>query len=94
MHKNIGSNFDEFLKEENLFDEAEAVAIKRVIVYQLQKELKQKHITKTKMAKDLRTSRAAVDRLLDPANTSVTLKTLVRSAHMLGKKVEFSFATA
>ena len=94
MSKHIGSNFDDFLKEENLFDGAEAVAVKRVLVYQLEKELKSKHITKTKMAESLHTSRAAVDRILDPTNTSVTLKTLVKSAHLLGKQLKLSLAPA
>ncbi len=93
MSKNIGSNFDDFLKEEDLFDEAEAVAIKRVLVFQLQKELEHKHITKTNMAKTLHTSRAAVDRLMDPTNISVTLKTMVKSAHALGKKIKITITT-
>jgi antitoxin HicB len=93
MSKNIGSKFDDFLKEENLFDEAEAVAIKRVLAYQVQEELRKKHITKFALAKRMHTSRSSLDRLLDPANTSVTLKTLVKIAHVLGKKIDFSFAT-
>lgn len=93
MNKNIGSTFDSFLKEERLFDEAEAIAIKRVLAYQLQKELQKRNISKMELAKRMKTSRSALDRLLDPTNTSVTLKTLVKIAHILGKKVSFSFAT-
>ncbi len=92
MKKNIGSNFDDFLKEENLFDDAEAIAIKRVLAYQVQEELKKKHITKQAMAKEMHTSRSSLDRLLDPSNTSITLKTLVKIAHVLGRKIKFSFA--
>jgi predicted XRE-type DNA-binding protein len=93
MKKNIGSNFDDFLKEENLFDDAEAIAIKRVLAYQVQEELKKKHITKQAMADQMHTSRSSLDRLLDPTNTSITLKTLVKIAHVLDRKIKFSFAT-
>jgi antitoxin HicB len=93
MSKHIGTKFDDFLKEENIFDETEAVAIKRVLAYQFTKELEKKHLSKTKVAHELQTSRAAIDRVLDPANTSITLKTIVRVAHILGKKVKLSLAT-
>lgn len=93
MNKNIGSKLDDFLKEENLFDEAEAIAIKRVLAYQLQNELKKNNISKFKLAKQMHTSRSSLDRLFDPSNTSVTLKTLVKVAHVLGKKIDFSLAT-
>lgn len=87
-HKNIGSDFDDFLSEENLKDEVEAIAIKRVITFQLQQEMKKKHITKTNMAKKMHTSRSAVDRLFDPENDSLTLVTLNKAAHALGKKLK------
>lgn len=90
MNRHIGSKFDDFLKEENLFDNVEAIAIKRVFAYQVQKELKKKGITKQTMAERMHTSRSALDRLLDPTNTSVTLKTLIKIAHVLGRKLEFS----
>jgi len=92
MNKNIGSNFDDFLKEEGIFDEAEAVAIKRVLAYQVQRALEKKHITKLSLAKQMGTSRSSVDRLLDPTNTSVTLRTLVKIAHVLDRKIEFSMS--
>jgi antitoxin HicB len=94
MNKNIGSSFDDFLKEEKIFDEVEAVAIKRVLAYQMQQELKKKHITKSTLARKMKTSRASLDRLLDPVNTSITLKTLVKVAHVLERKISFSFASA
>lgn len=84
----IGSSFDDFLDEENLLAEANEIAIKRVIAWQLQKEIESKHMTKTDVAKAMGTSRAAVDRLLDPNNTSVTLNTLSKAARILGKKIE------
>lgn len=92
MHKNIGSNFDSFLKEEHIFDEVEAIAVKRVLAYQLQKELQKRNMSKMELAKRMSTSRSALDRLLDPTNTSVTLKTLVKIAHVFGGKITFSFA--
>ncbi len=82
----IGSSFDDFLDEENLLVEANEIAIKRVIAWQLQQEIEAKHMTKTDVAKAMGTSRAAVDRLLDPDNTSVTLNTLSKAARILGKK--------
>jgi antitoxin HicB len=84
--KNIGSSFDDFLKEEGLLDEANAVAIKRVIAWQIDKEMKAQNLTKSAMAKKMRTSRAALNRLLDETDTSLTLTTLSRAATVLGKK--------
>ncbi len=67
MNKNhIGSNFDNFLKEENLYEQVQAVAIKRVIAYQIAEEMKKKNLTKTEMASRMKTNRAALERLLDP----------------------------
>lgn len=86
--KNIGSDFDDFLNEELIKDDVEATAIKRVITFQLQQEMKKKHITKTGMAKKMHTSRSAVDRLFDPENDSLTLVTLNKAAHVLGKKLK------
>lgn len=94
MNKHIGSKFDDFLKEEGLLDEIEAVAIKKVLAYQLQIELKKKHLSKFKLAKQMHTSRSSLDRLFDPKNTSVTLKTLVKVAHVLGKKLDLSLAAS
>lgn len=85
--KHIGSNFDDFLKEENLYEQVQAVAIKRVITYQIAQEMKKKKLTKTEMANRMKTSRAALERLLDPDNASITLFTLERAASALGKKL-------
>jgi antitoxin HicB len=84
--KNIGSSFDDFLQEEGLLDEANAVAIKRVISWQIDKEMKAQKLTKSAMAKKMHTSRAALNRLLDETDTSLTLTTLSRAATVLGKK--------
>ncbi|NTU92362.1 MAG: XRE family transcriptional regulator [Chlorobiaceae bacterium] len=84
--KNIGSSFDEFLQEEGLLDEANAVAIKRVIAWQIDQEMKAQKITKSAMAKKMHTSRTALNRLLDETDTSLTLTTLSRAATVLGKK--------
>jgi DNA-binding Xre family transcriptional regulator len=86
--KNIGSNFDDFLREEKLFEHAQAVATKRVIAYQIEQEMKQRKLSKTEMASKMKTSRAALERLLDPSNASVTLSTLERAASALGKKLK------
>jgi len=86
-----GSRFDDFLKEEGIHEEVEALAVKRVIVYQLEQELSQKHISKKKFAELMHTSRSEVDRLIDPNNDSLTLATLNKAANVLGKKLEIKF---
>jgi antitoxin HicB len=84
----IGSSFNDFLEEENLLAEANEIAIKRVIAWQLQQEIESKNMTKTSVAKAMGTSRAAIDRLLDPNNTSITLLTLSKAARVLGKSIK------
>lgn len=91
-NKHIGSDFDDFLREEGILEEVEAAAIKRVIAYDLQMEMEQKNITITEMAQRLKTSRTAVRRLLDPDNTSMTFLTLFRVASALGKKLEIRWS--
>lgn len=89
MNKNhIGSKFDDFLKDEHLFEQVQAAAIKRVVAYQIAEEMKRNKVTKTEMASRMKTSRAALERLLDPENTSITLITLERAAAALGKKLK------
>ena len=90
--KHIGSSFDDFLKEENLYEKVQAAAIKRVIAYQISEEMKKKNLTKTEMASRMKTSRAALERLLDPDNASITLFTLERAASALGKKLTVQLA--
>jgi predicted XRE-type DNA-binding protein len=86
-HKNIGSDFDDFLDEEGVLGEVEATAAKRVLAYQIQQEMENQSLTKTEMAAKMHTSRAAVNRLLDPQNTAVTLKTLEQATVALGKRL-------
>jgi antitoxin HicB len=82
-----GSTFDSFLEEEGIREEVEAVAIKRVVVWQLERAMQEQQKTKQAMAKQLRTSRSQLDRVLDPRNVSVTLDTITRAARALGKRV-------
>ena len=81
----IGSSFDDFLEEEGLREEVHTAAVKKLIAFQLQAAIHEHQLTKTELALKLETSRAAVDRLLDPDNESVTLQTLKRAATVLGK---------
>ena len=84
----IGSNFDDFLAEEGLLTEAQALAVKRVLAYQIEQLMISQNLSKTVMAQRMNTSRAALNRLLDPANPSVTLQTLERAASVLGKRLQ------
>jgi predicted XRE-type DNA-binding protein len=86
-NNSIGSSFDDFLAEEGIAEEVEAGAIKKIIAYQLQEAIEKEHFTKTALANRLDTSRAAVNRLLDPENESITLLTLKKAASVLGKKL-------
>jgi antitoxin HicB len=84
----IGSDLDDFLRDEGILDDAESVATKRVIAYQIAQEMERAHITQTELARRMKTSRSAVERLLDPANSSVTLSTLERAASAVGKRLK------
>ena len=92
MDKHIGSSFDDFLEEEGILAETEAVAIKRVIAFQVSQIMEKKHISKAAMARQMKTSRSSLERLLDPQNTSITLQTLERAAHVIGKRLRIEFA--
>lgn len=76
----IGSNFDDFLNEQGCLEEVEAAALKRVIAWKIKQSMEENGLNKTQLAKKMHTSRPAVDRLLDPANTSISLKTIVKAA--------------
>jgi antitoxin HicB len=80
-------SFDDFLDEQGMLAEAEDVAIKRVLAWQIAEGMKEKGITKTAMANAMKTDRRQLDRLLDPENKSVTLSTLRRAATALGRKL-------
>ncbi len=82
-----GSSFDSFLEQEGIREEVEAVAIKRVLAWQLEQAMRKQQKTKQAMARQLHTSRSQLDRLLDPRNVSVTLDTITRAARALGKRV-------
>ena len=92
MSKHIGSNFDDFLEEEGVLTEAEAIAVKRVLAYQLKELMKVQKLNKAQLAKRMKTSRSALERLLDPDNPSVTLLTLERAARALGKNIRIEIA--
>jgi antitoxin HicB len=83
----LGSRLDEFLAEEGILEEATGHAVKRVPAWQMGQEMAARKLTKAAMARRMRTSRAQLDRLLDPENSSVTLHTLHRAAAILGKRL-------
>ncbi len=91
-NKHVGSGFDEFLDEEGILEEAEAVAIKRVIAYQIRELMREQNLTKSAMAEKMQTSRAALNRLMDPENVSVTLQTLHKAANALGKRIRIELS--
>jgi len=92
MNKHTGSNFDDFLGEEEILEEVSAKAHKRLLALQLSDIMQEKHITKTSLASKLKTSRSQLDRILDPENSSVTIEVLERVAHAVGKKLRIEFA--
>jgi hypothetical protein len=83
----IGGSFDDFLKEEGIYESVQTTAIKRVLAMQLEDAMKEYKLTKVEMARRMRTSRVQLDRLLDPDNDSVTLATLRRAAAVVGREV-------
>jgi antitoxin HicB len=87
MNQHLGSNFDDFLAEEGILAETQAVAWKRVITFQITQLMAEQNISKTDMAAKMQTSRAAIDRLLDTDNASATLQTLEKAAIALGKQL-------
>ncbi len=87
MNKHLGSNFDDFLQEQNLLEETSAIAHKQLLVLQLKDIMAEQNITKTFLAGKLKTSRSQLDRILDPNNVSITLDVLERVAHAVGKKL-------
>jgi DNA-binding Xre family transcriptional regulator len=90
----IGSNFDDFLREEGIYEEVEAAALKKVIASALTRQMKRRHISVSRLAAVLGTSRAAVNRVLDDQNTSITLTTISRTASVLGCKVKLEIVAA
>jgi antitoxin HicB len=85
--KNIGSTFDSFLREEGMYEAVSATAIKQVVARQVEDAMKQKRLTKAEMARRMHTSRAALDRLLDPENDAIALATLQKAAAVVGREL-------
>ncbi len=92
--QHIGSNFEDFLQEEGIFEETTAIAIKRVLSWQIAQALKEQNLTKTAMANKMHTNRASLNRLLDEEDTSLTLTTLAKAATALGKKIHVELVSA
>lgn len=90
--RNIGSDFDDFLAEQGMLEDVTAVAVKRVIAWQIEQEMAAQKLTKTAMAKKMQTSRASLNRLLDERDTSLTLATLAGAAAALGRRIKFELA--
>ena len=93
-NKYRGSSFESFLKREGLHEEVQAAALKRAVALKVHDLMNQKRLNKSAMAARMRTSRAAIHRLLDPENTSVTLATINRAARSLGRKVKIELVAA
>ncbi len=85
--KNIGSTFDSLLREDGIYEDVSAGAIKRVLARQVEAAMKEKHFSKAEMARKMHTSRAALDRLLDPDYEAVTLSTLRKAATAVGREL-------
>ena len=90
--QHIGSSFDDFLSEEGLLEDVTAVALKRVIAWQIAEEMKAQQLTKAQLAARMHTSRAALNRLLDENDPGLTLTTLASAATALGRRVDIRLA--
>jgi DNA-binding Xre family transcriptional regulator len=86
-NRHHGSSIDDFLKEEGVLEEMQALAIKEVVAWQLEKAMREKKLSKNRMAELMKTSRAQLDRLLDPERGNVTIETLQRAANVLGRSL-------
>jgi predicted XRE-type DNA-binding protein len=83
----IGSTLDEFLREEGIFEDATNYAVKRLLAWQVEKAMREQGVTKVEMARRMGTSRAHLNRLLDPENDKVQLDTVQRAAAAIGRKI-------
>ena len=81
----IGSSFEDFLKEQGTYEETTALAVKRVLAWQLKQAMEEKHLSKNQMAKAMNTSRSQLDRVLDPDNDRIQLDTVIKAARVLGR---------
>ena len=91
-NQHLGSDFDDFLREDDLLEATTAVALKRVLAFQIAQEMKRCKLTKAAMTRRMQTDRTVLDNLLDPSNASVTLHTLERAASALGKTLKVELA--
>ena len=85
--ENVGSSFDSWLQDEGIYEEVTSVAVKRVLARQIAAQMEEQSLSKSAMAKRMHTSRAALDRLLDPENDAVTLNTLFKAATAVGRSI-------
>jgi antitoxin HicB len=85
--KNMGTSFDDWLRKEGIYEEVTAAAIKRVLARQIQRAMKEKRLSKAEVVRRMHTSRAALDRLLNPQNGPVTLRTLYKAAAAVGRQI-------
>ncbi|RLA21786.1 MAG: Fis family transcriptional regulator [Gammaproteobacteria bacterium] len=83
----VGESFEEYLKEQGTLAETTAIAVKRVLAWQLQQAMTEQQISKNQMAKAMKTSRSQLDRILDPDNDSIQLATLLNAARVLGREL-------
>ena len=83
----IGSSFEDFLKEEGAYEETTALAVKRVLAWQLEQAMAKQKMSKNQMAKAMKTSRSQLDRVLDPDNDRIQLDTVIKAARVLGREV-------
>jgi predicted XRE-type DNA-binding protein len=90
MSRHRRSNFDDYLREEGILEEVEALAVKRLIAHELDAFMQKNGLSKTALARRMSTSRSQIDRLLDPENQSVTLGTLVKAAAAVGQQLRVS----
>ena len=88
----VGSSFESFLRDDGVYESTQAVAIKRVLAWQIAEAMKVQAITKKAMAERMQTSRSQLDRLLDPDNDAVSLETLARAAHAIGRTLKLELA--
>lgn len=88
LNPHAGSNFDDFLKEDGIYEEVQARALKRALAEQLDDAMHSGKLTKVSMAQRMSTSRSQLDRVLDPSNLSIQLDTLIKAASAVGRTVE------
>jgi len=93
-NKHVGSDFDDFLKEQTLLDCCESSAIKRVLAWQLAQAMKDSNISQSELARRMNTSRAVIARLLNPDNPALTLQTMEKAARALNRRLYFELKLA